>query len=479
VTIANPQIPASREAFIDPRTGMVSRSWYLFLQNLITLVDPNVVPSADDLAVEQAFDSDNTSQVSELQKEIDRLGGQESDDIWAATGTVRYVNATAPTGVLTVGGVPYQNSGTVAFAWSGTSGGVPYFSGTATMASSGALTATAIVVGGGAGSAPYTSAVKYIASGALEYPSISAPATPAAGFARMYAFTSQGHTQFHELDEDGHDFILTRDNVFMVRNTSGSAMAKGAVVNVYDSTGQVPEVRLSDATDSNKKAAGILMEALANNAFGLCMVLGEVTGLNTAAYADGDEIYTSTTPGTYTDTAPAFPTALYQQRIGTVLYAHATQGIIMVQLQSIKTLVDLTTDVSGILPASKGGTGVSNNDSSTVTITGAFATTFTVTGATGVTLPTTGTLATLAGTEALTNKTLTSPAINGTVTTTGLTFPVCVISSGYTVATLPAGTVGMRAYVTDALLPTYNGALTGGGAVTVPVFYNGAAWVSA
>ena len=54
-----------------------------------------------------------------------------------------------------------------------------------------------------------------------------------------------------------------------------------------------------------------------------------------------------------------------------------------------------------------------------------------------------------------------------------------VISTGYTVATLPTGVVGMRAYVTDALLPTYLGTLTGGGAVKCPVFYNGTAWVSA
>ena len=39
---------------------------------------------------------------------------------------------------------------------SGTSGGVPYFSGTSTIASSGALAANALVVGGGAGSAPST-----------------------------------------------------------------------------------------------------------------------------------------------------------------------------------------------------------------------------------------------------------------------------------------------------------------------------------
>lgn len=53
------------------------------------------------------------------------------------------------------------------------------------------------------------------------------------------------------------------------------------------------------------------------------------------------------------------------------------------------------------------------------------------------------------------------------------------LSSGYTVATLPAGTAGARAYVTDATAPTYLGALTGGGTVTCPVFYNGTAWVSA
>jgi len=58
------------------------------------------------------------------------------------------------------------------------------------------------------------------------------------------------------------------------------------------------------------------------------------------------------------------------------------------------------------LPAASGGTGVSNNAASTLTISGAFATTVTVTGTTGITLPTTGTLATLAGTETLTNKTI-------------------------------------------------------------------------
>jgi hypothetical protein len=48
----------------------------------------------------------------------------------------------------------------------------------------------------------------------------------------------------------------------------------------------------------------------------------------------------------------------------------------------------------------------------------------------------------------------------------------------YTVATLPTGSMGDTAHVTDATAPTYRGALVGGGAVVVPVFHNGSAWVS-
>ena len=92
---------------------------------------------------------------------------------------------------------------------------------------------------------------------------------------------------------------------------------------------------------------------------------------------------------------------------------------------SITTLGTITTGTwqGTVLGATYGGTGV-NNGSNTITLggnistagsfttAGAFALTLTQTGATNVTLPTTGTLATLAGTETFTNKTLTSPTIN-------------------------------------------------------------------
>jgi hypothetical protein len=74
----------------------------------------------------------------------------------------------------------------------------------------------------------------------------------------------------------------------------------------------------------------------------------------------------------------------------------------------------------------------------------------------------------------------------GTITTDGvLTIPKDVTGTlalelkGYLVASLPVGTVGDKAYVTDATSPTYLGTLTGGGSVICPVFYNGSAWISA
>lgn len=72
--------------------------------------------------------------------------------------------------------------------------------------------------------------------------------------------------------------------------------------------------------------------------------------------------------------------------------------------------------ITGVMTPAQGGTGVINNDASTITISGSFGATFTLTASTSVTFPTTGTLATLAGSEAITNKTidLASNTLTGT-----------------------------------------------------------------
>jgi len=84
---------------------------------------------------------------------------------------------------------------------------------------------------------------------------------------------------------------------------------------------------------------------------------------------------------------------------------------------------------TGTLGADQGGTGVANNAAMTVTGSGNFAYTRTLTGTTNVTLPTTGTLATLAGSETFTNKTLTSPVIGGTPTGVGVLTSATAVAS--------------------------------------------------
>lgn len=52
------------------------------------------------------------------------------------------------------------------------------------------------------------------------------------------------------------------------------------------------------------------------------------------------------------------------------------------------------------------------------------------------------------------------------------------VLKNYTVSTLPTGTTGGTAYVTDAVTCTFLGTLTGSGTTVCPVFYNGTAWVA-
>jgi hypothetical protein len=74
----------------------------------------------------------------------------------SATGSVSSVAQTFTGGLISVAGSPITTSGTLALTVAGTSGGVPYFTSGTTWASSAALAASALVIGGGAGAAPAT-----------------------------------------------------------------------------------------------------------------------------------------------------------------------------------------------------------------------------------------------------------------------------------------------------------------------------------
>lgn len=106
----------------------------------------------------------------------------------------------------------------------------------------------------------------------------------------------------------------------------------------------------------------------------------------------------------------------FNVRLGTTNYMTVTNSLTTIGTASVSLpTVTAGTWNGGVVGPAYGGTGVANNAAATVTSSGNFAYTRTLTGATNVTFPTTGTLATLAGSEALTNK-----SVNGvTLTTAG------------------------------------------------------------
>ena len=160
----------------------------------------------------------------------------------------------------------------------------------------------------------------------------STPASPAAGTLLMYALTTQGFTRLIQSNEATTNLIIGRDNALICRNTSGATITKGSVVRVTGSTGNVPNVSKAKAdSGTTLPAVGVVVDDIADNAFGQVMAYGIISGFDTSAFTTGDALYVSaTTAGELTATRPSGTNLV--QAIATVLVSGAGNGSVKVAI---------------------------------------------------------------------------------------------------------------------------------------------------
>lgn len=160
----------------------------------------------------------------------------------------------------------------------------------------------------------------------------------------------------YDTDNDGVVDEAERMGV-VCRNNTGVTINTGPAVGwvyITGAIGQSPTIALADASSeitSNSTIGVVYPASIANNTTGKVITKGRIHGVDTSAYTDGDVLWLSdTVPGAATTVRPAAPS--HGVFLGWVAYAHATQGIFIVDIQNGSELAEqhdvlITTPAAG------------------------------------------------------------------------------------------------------------------------------------
>lgn len=150
-----------------------------------------------------------------------------------------------------------------------------------------------------------------------------------------YIRTSVNST-FIKVSYDGGSSGLDAERLrTKVYNVTGATLTKGTVVYINGSHGNLPSVTKAIATGdaTSAQTLGLVMEDILDNKSGYIIIAGKLSDLDTQAFADGAQLYlSSTVAGTYTTTKQYAPAHLVY--VGIVNRSHPTQGEIEVKIQN-------------------------------------------------------------------------------------------------------------------------------------------------
>jgi len=109
------------------------------------------------------------------------------------------------------------------------------------------------------------------------------------------------------------------------KNTTASTIAVGTPVYQTGSTGGNIDIAPADASDSAKMPAiGVVSADITAGSEGTLVVLGQITGVDTSAFSEGDIMYVASGGG-FTSTRPTSSSVLVQN-LGRVTKVHASNG---------------------------------------------------------------------------------------------------------------------------------------------------------